>query len=79
MQTRQMAKMPSDHQGCAPPTSSSAPIGRRDPDQAPIDTASEQRERGGELYDAQDDGDPSPRVEAREHVLRVIDEEIRKP
>src|SRR5450759_4022364 len=53
--------------------------GRRDPDQAPIDTASEQRERGGELYDAQDDGDPSPRVEAREHVLRVIDEEIRKP
>src|SRR5271155_690589 len=50
--------------------------GGHDPDQAPIQTAGEKRERGGELDDTQDDRDPPPGVQAREHVLSVVDKEV---
>src|SRR5580704_13251388 len=45
-----------------------------DPDEPAVASASEQRGAGGELDDADDDGDPSPGMQARERVLGVVEE-----
>ena len=42
--------------------------GGEDPDHSAVASAAEEREPGGELDHADDDGDPAPGVEAREHV-----------
>jgi hypothetical protein len=74
----QSAKIASDHHGCVPPIDSSrlkrANRGRDDPDDPAVGSAAEEREPGGELDHADDDRDPPPRVETREHVLRAIEE-----
>jgi hypothetical protein len=48
--------------------------GGEDRDHPTEGSAAHQREPGGELDDAHDDRDPAPGVEAREHVLRVVEE-----
>ena len=42
-----------------------------DPDHAPVGAATEQREPGRQLDDAEDQGDPTPGVERAEHVVRA--------
>src|SRR5437764_2865147 len=51
--------------------------GRGDPEHAAEPPAGQEREPRDDLDDAQDDGDPAPAVQAREHVLRVVGEEMR--
>src|ERR1700722_3032903 len=45
-----------------------------DSDEPAVTSATKQREAASELNDAHDDRDPAPRVQAREHVLRVVEE-----
>src|SRR5271165_2588053 len=51
--------------------------GRDDADHPPIHVAGEERERPCELDDAQDDGDPSPRVKTAEDIPFFGDVEAR--
>ena len=70
--------MASDHHGCVPPidsSDSSAPkMAAKIPITRPKAPPLISENPGGELDDADDDRDPAPGVEAREHVLRVVEE-----